>query len=669
MQLAERMKPEFEAPPAPVVINPLTKAALTAQDLYLPEGYTLISGKVCFTKVDKKNPNNPPTNVPVLEGEIISRPKIIREIPPRFFCKYLEGSNPMEIAFPYTSMKSDATLLEALLTCGVHINLDAYTEVRPFMHAFTSKLDQAFRRLTSAPLGWIRDGDEDKGKLIGFAYSGTVFKLDGTEEESGQATNEVTKHSGPCGSAQPSFDAHQLICNEGNPALEVLTLQSWASPLLEIAGLRSTSIMWAYSPSGGGKSTALQAGASIWYAPVTLRERGGATTIGLENKMNTLRNLPCILDEMTSESETESVYPIFNRIHEGGQGSRGTKEGGNRKPKTWQLILTCGANHSMYDFLSKKKTETDARAYRIFECVVERRQGKQNQTAVDQLIGSLEHNYGHYGLAYAKYLTTNFAQLQQDYLSLAALVNTELGVPETGGNMPQPERFWKASIVLTLMAAKIANAVLGTPMFHYDEIKKYLYDSLRRNRKWVHDKVVVAGSMTHTEETWAKLLRLWINNQAVTDTMSVGTGGRPSAVNMISQPPIDRGFPILMHWLKAPAMVRIAYGPLIEAMNELGPGMTAIEKLEQEFGGTKSRKVFLAGLPVKEAKPRMQVWEIPINEGHPLYDEWASKVGLNVQPATPMSAAANAQDEQKAETFEEALAAGKAQAQKDAAHV
>lgn len=665
LKLADRASApvEHQQPVPAAVVNPQTQAVMTKEDLRLPDEYHLNSdGQICYMASDPKDKEAPPLAKPVFDGQIISKPKVLKTAPPKFYCKYREGENYMELTFEYPAMSTDQKMMDAILGCGVHVALGADKEVRPFMRSFTSRIDQAVKRLQSAPLGWVRDGDQEKGKLVGFAYAGTLYNLDGTEDESGQAENNVTKHSGPCGSAEPIFEAMKMISEEGTPELEILTLQAWASPLLEIAGLRSTSIMWATSPSGSRKSSALQTGCALWYAPVTLRERGGATVIGLENKMDMLRNLPCVLDEMTDIPEIDTVYPIFNRIHEGGQGSRGNKYGGNREAKTWQLILACGSNKSLYEYFATKKVETDAKAQRVFELHVPYKEGKRNRTEADQLIGSLEHNYGHLGVAYAQYVTKNYDRLRDMYRVLADQVEIELAVPGTQ-TMKASERFWKASVVLTLMACEIANTITGRNYFHYDQIKTCLYDNVRRNRRWVEQKVVIAGSAVHTSEAWGAIMRLWINNQLATDTMHTG-GGRPKqtmAVTVYSQPPANGNFPVHIHWLQNPPMVRIAYQPLIDAVNTLQLGLGVVEKLERDFAGKSERMTFLPGLPVKDAKSRIKVWEIPITAGHPLYDEWADKVRVDIIP-DEMSAACIAQDAAVSVTVTEKASTGVADA-------
>ena len=639
LSLADRVQPD-PPPGLPLpttLVTPNTKAVVSAQDLGLPNGYTLTNGSVFAMVEDKENPKGPRMAVQLLAGEILSRPRVTNEIPPKFFFKYRHGVNYIDVSIPLPALASDQKLMDALYTAGVHVCVGADKIVRKFMRSFSAKLDAAILRMETAPLGWIYDA----GKRVGFAYGGKIYKHDGTEEESATARGNITKFVGPCGDARPIFDAMAMISDEHRPDLEAMLLQSWVSPMLELAGLNSASVVWGWGSSGGHKSAALNTGAALWYMPKVMRERGGATIIGLENKMHTLRNLPVILDEMTDPREIESVEAIFNRIQEGGQGSRGAKDGGNRDPKSWQLTLVCGSNQSLYDYFDRKHVQTDAKAQRIFEIIVIPRDGKRDRTYAMSLIGSLEHNYGHLGVAYSKYLVMNFERLKQEYEKLAAMVETDLAYPATG-KLADRGRFWQVTVALTLLAARVANEICGKEFFHFDEIKPFLYACFKRNRKWVETYVVNAGSKSHTSEAWAKVARMWINNQLATDIMHNG-GGRPQAVvNVYCKPPVDRGQPVLMHWVKTPALLRIAEQPLKDLLNELELGLGAYERFQQDFGGKVTRKIFLAGMPVQDTKTRINVWEIPINEGHPLYNEWADKV-LHVA-ATGASAAAQAQD-------------------------
>lgn len=637
LSLADRVQPE--EPKTTVVVNPVTQTVMDAQALGLPNGYSLTNGHIYAMVTDKANPTGPKIPLQILEGQIISRPRVVSANPPTFYFKYKHGDNFMEVSFPFTAMTTDQKMIDALHECGVHICLNAEKHVRAFMRSFSSKIDLAIKRLHSAPLGWVYDN----GARIGFAYGGVLYKMDGTEEESSFAQNVVTKNAGPCGEIGPIYECMEIISEQNHPQLEILTLQSWVSALVDISGLASTSVMWGFSPAGAHKSMALQTGCAVWYHPVILRERGGATVIGLENKMDLLRSLPCVLDEMTNDAEIDSVVKIFNRIMEGGAGSRGTRTGGVREPKHWQLALACGANTSLYEYFDRKNEQTDAKAVRIFELPVDKRNGKRVGSQVDAVVGSLKYNYGHLGVAYAKYLTANYNALKAQYDALATKVRQDLADPETG-RCGDEERFWLASVALTLLACNVANEVTGKKFFHFDQIKQELYKAFRRNRQWVRDYVQSKGTAIHTSEAWGKLTRLWINNQLATDRMAAGNG-RPTvgtSVKVFMRPPVDRGQPVLMHWVQNPPMLRVAQLPLTDALVELGYGLGVFDKLRSEYGGKLTRKTFMAGLPVQDAKSRISVWEIPITDGHPLYDEWASAV--QHEPATAMSAAAMAQD-------------------------
>ncbi len=640
LNLASRVKPVAPAIAPQTVTNPITNAVLTAQDLHLPDGYVLNNGLISLRINDQEDPEEPPEYryLPIFFGEVISVPRTSNSRPPTLYFRYRHGKNFCSVTVPYDAYKSDQALQAVLLLQGVTTKPAADRYVRSFMRSWTAEIDAAHARLTSAPFGWV----VENGIPLGFAYGGTLFRTNGAEDESGHADSSFAQWYTPSGEVSKVMDALRALSERNHPALEVLCLQSWASPLLYIAGLKSTAVVWGFSNEAGAqKSTALRTGMALWSSPDKTRERGGVTVTGLENKMHQLRNLPAVVDEMTDSIAVDLIAPIFNRIHEGGQGTRADRHGGIRDPKHWQLILTCGANMSIYEYQDTKGVQTDAKAVRAFQVKVEKIPGTRNRTEMDQLIGDLDYNYGHLGLRYAKYLSTNLHSIFDEYRILADEVERDLA---TGaGRMDDQDRFWKATVVLTLLAARLANRVLNGEYFHYEELKRFLYKQFHDNKNWVAGRVTIAGSTQHTGEAWAKLLRGWINNQIVTDTMHTGAKGRAAAVDVISQPPLDRGYPINMHWLQNPPMIRVAQMPLHDAMIEMGYGAGMMDRMEKDYGGTVSRKTFLAGIPVKEAKTRINVWEIPIHAGHPLYEQWAAKVAKS-DPATPASAAAIAQD-------------------------
>lgn len=644
LNLAERVKPPEPEPEQMVVTNPVTQVALTAEDFKLPRNYILFQGQICRKgELDPDDPlAGPSAPIPVFVGEVISKPQISNHIPPNLFFKYRQGLNYMEINLPTSALTTDQTLAAAFNGVGMLINPDADKFVRNFMRSWVARIELATKRLNTAPLGWI----VENGIHTGFAYGGRIFNKDGTEEDSGLSGEWYQKFM-PSGDEEPMLDALAVVSEQNNPALEVLCLQSWASPLVDIAGLNTTAIVWGWSDgSGYSKSTALRAGMALWGAPVKCRDRGGATAIGMENKMDRLRNLPAQIDELKDNKRIDEVAAIFERLGEGGQGAKGTRGGGLRADKFWQLVLTVGSNKSLYEYQASKGQVTDAAAMRGFEVRVDQKiQPGRSMTEVDQLIGSLEYNYGHLGLRYAKFLAMNRVALDAMYKKVDEATIRDLtpqGADRAG--LPYEERFWKTTVTLTMMAAEIANTVTGKSFFHPDAIRKYLYAMYHEHRAWVAKHIKIAGTAFSTEEIWNKLQGEWINNQLVTDTMHSGGRGRAStAVRMIQQPPPDRGYSTHIHWLQNPPMLRIAYTAFVDKLTEMGPGTGGADALQKLYGGKVERKVFLAGIPIKETKAKINVWEIPITDGHPLYGQWADKVQIP-EPANAASAAATAQD-------------------------
>lgn len=661
LNLAEHVKPPQPDPVTQVVTNPVTNVVLTEADLQLPRGFCLWQGQICNKINTEQDPKKPPTweFVPVFVGEVISKPQVSNHRPPTLYFKYKQGpGNFMDVTIPYTAYSSDQSLASAFLEVGILTDPRSDKFVRSFMRSWVAKIDMAFKRHNTAPLGWV----VENGGPTGFAYGGRLFHSDGTEEDSGLSGEWFQKYI-PSGDEQPIHDALDLLSNRNVPALEILALQSWASPLVEISGLKSTAVVWGYSKDGGrGKSASLRTGMALWGAPDKCRMRGGATFVGLENTFDRIRNLPAQVDELTTETAIDKIAQIFQNIGEGGQGAKGTRGGGLRDDKFWQLNLTCGANTSLRQYQARKGQDTNAQATRIFEIKVEA-PNVPVTSSVDQLIGSLEYNYGHLGLKYAKFLAVNHAAIKARFNVIDTQTIKDLKI--TGNE----ERFWKTTVSLTLLAAELANQLCNKNYFHIDAIRQFMYDTYHEHRRWVERHVQIAGTGLHTEEAWNKLLNTWINDQLITNVMGGGVAGAPKVPSVPRvHPDYLRGHTTKIHWLAEPPMVRIAYSAMIETLQEHKAGTEMADTLEKLYGGTISRKVFLAGIPVQEAKTRIKVWEIPITTGHPLYRQWADKVQATT-PATPASAAAQAQDDGKRDAVTAAVTAGLAQAQSDLAKV
>jgi hypothetical protein len=630
-----------EVPPEPVaLVDPLTAVEITPELLLLPAGFFLTDDKRIACKAKARDDEEPETRY-VFHGQVVSRPFISGGATNTLNFRYREGPNYMAVRIPLAEITTEAPLLKCLSTQAVMVDDDRI--VRKFMRSWVSKINHAYRMAHVHPFGWIMDGNT----IHGFAYGGKLFRPDGTTDDTSAPHRALADNYTPCGEAGPLFQALEILSAQNHPALEVLALQAWCSPLLKFNGLYAT-VTWAYSKAAGAfKSSAIKTGMALWCSPGRAKDKVTATVSGMETKLDNLRNLPVFLDEITDERVLESMMHIVQVVPEGGQGPKSTRGGETRDPKSWRCVMVCGSNTSMHDYQAKRKATSDARPQRVFEVIVDKRPGTANGTEVEKLITSLDDNFGHIGLKYAQYLAMNVAKLDARYQEIDKQMEALLDPHEE-------ERFWRGTINQTLLAAELANDLLGKPYFHVEAIRVFLIDAFRDNRRWVMENVPVEGKKDDTEIVMAQVFERFMNNLVVTDRVVKGKGDKSKvAVLRLPKENSGRGNPVYVQIIVNPALIRIDLRALRDYLvDELERSVSLVGHIEKFYGGVKRRGInMLANCDVPIIKPRVDVLEIAIpNDDHPLYPSWHAQaysnqnMGLPAAPATEASAAAVAQD-------------------------
>ncbi len=199
--------------------------------------------------------------------------------------------------------------------------------------------------------------------------------------------------------------------------------------------------------SGSGKTTALEAVASVWGREEGLKLTDDDTKVSKGLALGVLGNLPCIYDELYNR-DPEIIRQFVLMFTNGRDKMRATQDGQIRHTKaTWQTILVLASNNSIVDILSSMDG-TDAPAYRLLEFHTDIPKGVRKNG--DELKRALKANSGFAGDAYLRYL------VQPEVL---AFVKTNL--PKftdeiwTKTALRTEHRFWVRTIASVTAAATI----------------------------------------------------------------------------------------------------------------------------------------------------------------------------------------------------------------------
>jgi putative DNA primase/helicase len=156
--------------------------------------------------------------------------------------------------------------------------------------------------------------------------------------------------------------------NQDGMELQQLTVcAGFGTVLMPLTGLFSLGIHL-FGETGGGKTTAMFTGTSIWGDPRGLIGTGGDTPNSKMNQAELYHSIPMNTDELTNFTPREASQYAY-QLSEGVQKNR-MAGGGNHervRGKPWRLLAFSTGNTSMYSQMSMFKGDTKAEMQRLLE--------------------------------------------------------------------------------------------------------------------------------------------------------------------------------------------------------------------------------------------------------------------------------------------------------------
>jgi hypothetical protein len=291
--------------------------------------------------------------------------------------------------------------------------------------------------------GWKEDN-------TAFLFAEKLYRAGKVEPAAG--SGEVQRRSkllGPRGGSLKEWSAaaNKLFAGGCEPQSFAL-LCAFAAPLMRfhVESEGGAIVNLISDASGTGKTTALEAAASVWGELDGLRLTDEDTKVSRGLTLGSLGNLPCVFDEL-HQRDPDYVREFVVVFTNGRDKLRGTSEGALRAPAgDWQTIMILGSNQSLVDIIRARNTE-EAQAFRVMEFVAEASFGGYDG---DRLRRQLKANAGHAGDAYLRYL-----------LQPAVLQRVHTLLPETlelfwKNGFDRRHRFW----VRTLACAAVAGSIV-----------------------------------------------------------------------------------------------------------------------------------------------------------------------------------------------------------------
>jgi hypothetical protein len=437
----------------------------TEKDRRIPEGYHW-NGKSLTVRTEKKE------GVPTFEvistypvyldavqtGEVHDSHSLSLKLE-------LPHEPPKTIIMPAKTMFSNSGMSE-MAGAGVMVhNPDLFRKfVRDSVDMWNGdrKLERRYDQF-----GWK---DEEQAFLFGTQLytADAVRPVIGSDEVQSRSQYLGPRRNGSIGGW--SNAANQLFAL-GHEVQAFALLSSFAAPLMRFhsSGEGGAIVSLVSDKSGTGKTTALEAAASVWGRLKGTQIIDDDTTVAKGLKLAVFGNIACTYDELYNR-DPEVIRRFVLMFTNGRDKDRGTADGTLRHVRAeWQTILLLASNNSILSSMDG----TDAPAYRVLEFIMDT-PATMDKRRGDALKQQLDANSGYAADIYLR------ALLQPDILSY---IKTSLPKwtdeiwNRTGATKEM--RFWIRTIASVVAAGTIVRHA-GLLDFSVDRITSWAIEQVQQ---------------------------------------------------------------------------------------------------------------------------------------------------------------------------------------------
>lgn len=337
-----------------------------------------------------------------------------------------------------------------------------------YLESYQAKL-QRQRRMSMllCQMGWK---DARNGKPM-FVLGKKIIHHDGTVEEASLARNVPGSASAyHCkGSLEKWSAATKVLDKPGmEPFAFSLLAGGFGAPLMKFTGFDGA-LVSLVGDSGAGKTLLLRWIQSVWGQNSELMMLRDDTKNALVSRLGINGNLPMTIDEITNIDGMELSSLVY-RITQGRDKIRLTRNAEEKALlNTWNTLAVTSSNESLIDKLSGAKHDASAEINRLFEYPVMKHREFQGETTT-QIYWTLQENYGHAGVEYAKWLVQNIDTIKSK-------LDIMRGVVDGKADITGEERFWSAVVSAAILGGIIAQK-LGLIQFDVMRVLTWAADTV-----------------------------------------------------------------------------------------------------------------------------------------------------------------------------------------------
>lgn len=516
---------------------------------------------------------------------------------------WAEGGEIRRFEMPSSFLGNSHKLREFAAENGMVLIRNEATEFTTLMGTWIEQLQRSRKETrVTEQLGWVieRNQETEEEAVIGFSCGSKTFMRDGTEDGGVRVKREyepIAKYYEPKGSYEVWQGVAAFITEQNYPAFTAVLATAFAAPLIRFTGEQGALVSLCSQESGVGKSSAMKIAQSVWGSPIHGINSVNDTRNSVTRKIGFINNLPAYWDELRGEGTMDEFCELAFQITQGKEKSRLDSSARLRTSVAWNTMMVAASNDSIFDALGLKYKSTDAGMARVFEINVMPVTSEISPSEISSMVDKLQLNYGHAGREYAKYLSTNFTEVEKTYMAWRVWCDAKY-------NRKAVERFWFAAMITMLTGATLASKA-GIVNIDVKKLATYLGQILAQLR----------ARSSHTVDSNSAMELVAQYEQAHQDrilTVKAFPGAKVNSVNY--EPEIISTLPhsgrIIIWRSLDDAAIRFSRTDFARWLisRDENPG-AVIAKLKKDHGAVETKSRLAMG--TKLALPRMQVLEVP----------------------------------------------------------
>jgi len=416
------------------------------------------------------------------------------------FALHLPKDGVREFTIPLTAITSKEDFRKNMAMKGITAFGADVEKLMKYTAAWINELQQTTTASEAhQQFGWTDDDTMDE-----FVLGDQLITANGIEyNPPSSKTAGLIDAFKPKGTMERNKEILDFYDREGMELQQFTVCGGFGTVLMPLTGLYSLGVNL-FGETGGGKTTAMFAGTSIWGDPAPLTLTKKDTDNSRMNRAEVMHNLMLNTDEMTN-TKGQAVSDYAYQLSEGKQKNR-MAGGGNMervRGKPWRLIAFSTGNVSFYAQMQIAKGDVKAEMQRLLELRVD----DMPLVVVDPLVGEalfrdVQNNYGHFGPTYVQHVIKNKEEIAARYKLIKSKVDKAAGLTNVN-------RFWSGGCAAILTGASVAKEA-GIINYDLKKLYKWVVSMLTTVKAFVDDSTASVQTLVteFAAENWGNILKI-----------------------------------------------------------------------------------------------------------------------------------------------------------------